>query len=317
MKAMIQTTYGEAEVLRFADIDRPVAGDDEVLLRVKAAGVDIGTWHLMAGKPYLLRLGFGLRGPKIPTRGREVAGRVEVAGKNVTEFKPGDEVFGICDGSFAEYAVARPSKLALKPANLTFNQAAVVPISGTTALQGLQRLQEGQRALIIGAAGGVGTFAVQLAKSFGAHVTGVCSTTKLALVRSLGADEVVDYTREDLGDGRYDFILDTAGNRSLKVLRRSLAQEGTLVIVGGEGGGSLHGGLDRVLRAALLTPFVSQKLLGLLVKENAADLDRLRTIIENGELTPVVGRTFQLAEAADAVRLLRHGHPGGKVVVTV
>lgn len=243
MKAIVQDMYGSPDVLQLREIDTPVAGEDEVLVRVHAAGVDQGVWHLMAGLPYLMRIaGFGLRAPKNPVRGYDVAGRVEAVGKNVTRFQSGEEVFGTCRGSFAEYACARADRLAPKPSNLTFEQAAAVPISGYAALQAVRdqgKVRPGQRVLIIGAGGGVGTFAVQLAKAFGAEVTGVCSTTKVELVRSIGADRVIDYTREDFADGRsrYDVILDIAGNRSLSHLRRALAPEGTLVIVGGEGGG--------------------------------------------------------------------------------
>jgi NADPH:quinone reductase-like Zn-dependent oxidoreductase len=243
MKAIVQDTYGSADVLELRDIDTPVVGDDELLLRVHAAGVGPDVWHLMTGLPYLVRvMGNGLRAPTRRIRGWDVAGRVETVGKNVSELHPGDEVFGTCEGSFAEYARARADKLAAKPANLTFEQAAAVPVSGCTALQGLRdsgHVQPGQKVLIIGAAGGVGTFAVQLAKAFGAEVTGVCSTMKVDLVRSIGADEVVDYTRDDFADGArfYDLMLDTAGRRPLSHLRRALAPHGTLVIVGGEGGG--------------------------------------------------------------------------------
>lgn len=238
MKAIVQDTYGSPDVLQLREIDTPVVGDDEVLVQVHAAGVDQGVWHLMAGLPYLMRIaGFGFRAPKNPVRGYDVAGRVEAVGENVTRFQPGDEVFGTCRGSFAEYACARPDRLAFKPANLSFEKAAAVPISGYAALQAVRdqgKVRPGQRVLIIGAGGGVGTFAVQLAKAFGAEVTGVCSTSKTDLVRSIGADRVIDYTREDFADGRnrYDVILDIAGNRSLSHLRRALAPEGTLVIVG-------------------------------------------------------------------------------------
>jgi len=253
MNAVVQDTCGSPDVLELREIDEPVVGDDQVLVQVRAAGVDPGVWHLMTGLPYLVRVvGYGLRKPKVGIRGRDVAGRVEVVGANVTRFRPGDEVFGVCDGSFAEYVCARPDKLAPKPANLTFEQAAAVPISGLTALQALRdtgKVQLGQTVLIIGAAGGVGSFAVQLAKAFGAKVTGVCSTTKLDLVRSIGADEVIDYTREDFSDGarHWDLVVDTAGRRSLSQLRRALAPRGTLVIVGGEGGGRWLGGFDRMI----------------------------------------------------------------------
>jgi NADPH:quinone reductase-like Zn-dependent oxidoreductase len=324
MKAIVQEEYGSPDVLELRDIDKPVVGDDDLLLRVHAAGLDPGVWHLMTGLPYLVRLmGFGLRRPKVRIRGRDVAGRVEAVGKHVTRFRPGDEVFGTCEGSFAEYACARADRLAPKPANLTFEQAAVVPISGLTALQGLRdrgQVQPGQEVLIIGAAGGVGTFAVQLAKAFGAEVTGVCSTTKVDLVRSIGADHVIDYTREEFADAehRYDLILDTAGNRSLSRLRRALAPRGTLVIVGGEGGGRWLGGFDRqILRAPLLSAFVSQSLRPFMAKERSEDLVVLKELIEAGKVTPVIGRTYPLSEVPEAIRDLEGGHARGKVVITV
>jgi NADPH:quinone reductase-like Zn-dependent oxidoreductase len=324
MKAIVQDRYGSADVLELGDVDMPVPKDDEVLLRVHAAGVEPGVWHLMTGMPYLVRLlGYGLRRPKVRVRGRDVAGRVEAVGKDVTEFRPGDEVFGICEGSFAEYACARADKLVPKPANLTFEQAAVVPISGLTALQGVRdrgQVQRGQRVLVIGAAGGVGSFAVQLAKAFGAEVTGVCSTTKADLVRSIGADQVIDYTREDFADGtrHWDLILDTAGNRSLSQLQRALAPKGTLVLVGGEGGGRWLGGFERQLFwAPMRSPFVGQKLRSLASKERKEDLQTLRELIEAGKVTPVIDRTYPLAEAPEAIRYLAQGHPRGKVAVTV
>jgi NADPH:quinone reductase-like Zn-dependent oxidoreductase len=251
MKAIIQDNYGSAEVLELRDVEKPRPGDDELLIRVHAAGLDPGVWHLMTGLPYLVRLmGFGLRKPKIRIRGTDVAGTVEVAGSNVTQLKEGDPVYGTCDGSFAEYACARAERLAPKPANLSFEQAAAVPVSGMTALSGLRdagNLQSGQRVLIIGAAGGVGSYAVQLAKAFGAVVTGVCSTSKAELVRDIGADEVIDYTQVDFTDGtpQFDLILDTAGRRPLGHLRRALTPQGTLVIVGGEGGDRWLGGFQR------------------------------------------------------------------------
>ena len=323
MKAIVQDKYGSPDVLQLREIDKPAVGDDEVLVRVHAAGVDQGVWHLMAGLPYLLRVaGFGLRAPKNPVRGRTLAGRVEAVGENVTRFQPGDEVFGTCRGSFAEYACARADRLAPKPANLTFEQAAAVPISGCAALQAVRdpgKVRPGQHVLIIGAGGGVGTFAVQLAKAFGAEVTGVCSTTKTDLVRSIGADHVIDYTREDFADGRnrYDVILDIAGNRSLSHLRRALAPEGTLVIVGGEGGGRWLGGIDRQLRAHLLSPFVRQKLGTWISTERKEDLEALRELLEAGKVTPVIDRTFPLSEAPEAIRYLRTGQAHGKVVITV
>jgi NADPH:quinone reductase-like Zn-dependent oxidoreductase len=324
MQAVVQDTYGAADVLELRDIDKPTVGDDELLVRVHAAGVDPGVWHLMTGRPYLVRvMGYGLRTPKVRVRGRDVAGRVEAVGTNVTRFHPGEEVFGICDGSFAEYVRARADKLAPKPANLTFEQAAAVPISGLTALQGLRdkgKVQPGQKVLVIGAAGGVGSFAVQLAKAFGAEVTGVCSTTKVDLVRSIGADHVIDYTRDDFADGarHWNLIVDTAGRRSLSRLRRALTHGGTLVIVGGEGGGRWLGGFDRqILRAPILSPLVSQTLRPLTSKERSEDLVVLKELIEAGKLTPVIDRTYPLGQAPEAIRHLEQGHARGKVVIRV
>jgi NADPH:quinone reductase-like Zn-dependent oxidoreductase len=323
MKAIVQDKYGTADVLDFRDIERPVAGDDDLLIRVHAAGVDMGVWHLMTGLPYLVRImGFGFSRPKVSVRGREVAGTVEAVGRNVSEFKPGDPVFGICEGSFAEYVCAKPALFAHKPANLSFEQAAVVPISGSTALNGLRKAGEikaGQKVLVIGAAGGVGTHAVQLAKAFGAKVTGVCSTSKVELVRSLGADEVIDYTREDFTDGtrRFDLILDTAGRRPLSKLRRALTAAGTIVVVGGEGGDRWLGGFQRQIFAPMRAIFSGQKLRGLMFKECREDLLALKELIEAGKLTPVIDRTHTLGEAAEAIRYLEQGHARGKVVLSV
>jgi len=323
MKAIVQDTYGSADVLELRDIERPEVEDDEVLVRVHAAGVDPGVWHLMTGLPYLIRIaGYGLRAPKSPVRGNDLAGRVEAVGKNVTQFQAGDEVFGTSDGTFAEYVSAKASNLAPKPANLSFEQAAAVPTSALTALQGLRdhgEAQPGQRVLIIGASGGIGTFAVQLAKAFDADVTGVCSTSKLDTVRSLGADHVIDYMRDDFAKmaQRYDLILDMAGNRPLSTLRRALTPEGTLVIVGGEEGGRWLGGTDRQIRALLLSPFVRQRLRTFVAKEGAEDLLVLKELIESGKVTPVIDRTYSLREAADAIRHLHEGHARGKLVLSV
>ena len=323
MKAIVQDVYGSADVLELRDIDPPVIGSDEVLLQVHAAGVEPGVWHIMTGLPYLVRvMGYGLTKPKYPVRGRDVAGRVEAVGANVTRFQVGDEVFGTCEGSFAEYAAAREDRLALKPANLTFEQAAVIPISGMTALQALRdkgQVKPGQKVLIIGAGGGVGTFAIQLAKAFGAEVTGVCSTAKVDLVRSIGADHVIDYTREDFTyrSDRYDLIIDTAGNRPLSQLRGALAPDGTLVIVGGEGGGAWVGPADRIVPVALLSPFVEQRLLSLMAAERQEDLRVLSDMAEVGKFTPALDRTYPLIEAPDAVRYVGEGHARGKVVVTI
>jgi NADPH:quinone reductase-like Zn-dependent oxidoreductase len=323
MKAIVQDKYGSTDVLELREIDRPTIGPDDVLVRVRAAGVDPGVWHLMTGLPYLIRvMGYGLRAPKWRIRGRALSGSVELVGENVTGFHPGDEVFGTCEGSFADYASARADRLAPKPTNLTFEQAATVPISAQTALQALRdagRVQPGQRVLIIGAAGGVGSFAVQLAKGYGAYVTGVCGTEKAELVRSIGADDVIDYTRTDFADGtrRYDLILDTAGNRSLSHLRRALAPEGTLVIIGGEGGGRWLGMMGRIFRTMVLAPFVRQRLRFLSATERAEDLRLLKELIEAGKVTPVIDRTYPLSQASEAIRYLERGHARGKVVIAV
>lgn len=321
MRAIVQDKYGTADVLELVDIDEPKAASGEVLVRVVAASAHMGDWHFMTGLPYLFRIaGAGLRVPKTRIRGTDAACRVEAVGPGVTHFRAGDEVFGICRGGFAEYATAREDKLAPKPANLNFEQAATVPTSGMAALQGLRdagKVQAGQAVLVIGAAGGVGSFAVQVAKAFGAHVT-ACSTTKVDLVRSIGADEVIDYTRDDFAEsGRYDLILDTAGNRSLTHLRRGLAPRGTLVIGGGEGGGRWFGGIDRQLRAQLLSPFVSQKLGTFIAKQKGEDLLVLKGLIEVGKVTPLIDRTYPLSEVPKAMRHLEEGHAQGKVVITV
>ena len=323
MKAIVQDEYGSPDVLELRDIDIPEINDDEVLVHVHAAGVGRDVWHVMAGLPYPIRLaGYGLRAPKNPVIGSDLAGVVEAVGKDVRRFRPGDEVFGIGKGSYAEYARAPEDKLAPKPENLTFEQAAVVAIMGSTALQALRdhgKVRPGQEVLIIGASGGVGTYAVQIAKTFGAEVTGVCSTAKVEMVRSIGADHVIDYTQEDFaeGDQRYDVILDIGGNSSLARLRRALAPRGTLVIVGGEGGGRWLGGTDRQLRAIMLSAFVGQKLGTFVNKENHEDMLVLKELIESGKITPVIDRTYPLAEAPEAIRYLEEGHARGKVVITV
>jgi len=324
MKAIVRDTYGSPDVLELRDIDKPeIADDEEVLVRVHAAGVGRDVWHVMTGLPYPIRLaGYGLRAPKNPIIGSDVAGVVEALGKNVTRFQPGDEVFGIGKGSYAEYVCAREDKLAPRPANLTFEQAAVVAISGLSALQGLRdhgKVRPGQEVLVIGASGGVGTFAVQIAKALGAHVSGVCSTKKVDMVRSIGADHVIDYTQEDFAEGeqRYDLILDIGGNSSLARLRRALTPEGTLVITGGEGGGRWLGGTDRQLRAMVLSPLVGQKPGTFVNKENQEDLIVLKELIESGKVTPVIDRTYPLEDAPEAIRYLEGGHARGKVVITV
>lgn len=323
MKAVVQDVYGSADVLQLRDIPKPAPGDGEVLVRVRAAGVDQGVWHLMTGMPYLVRIfGYGLKKPKVPVRGREVAGVVEAVGAGVTRFQPGDDVFGTCEGSFAEFVCAKEALLAMKPANLTFDEAAAAPISAVTALQAVRdagQVSAGQKVLIIGAGGGVGSFAVQLAKSFGAEVTGVCSTSKVDLVRSLGADHVIDYTRDDFARAGvlYDVILDTAGNRPLSVSRKALTPRGTLVIIGGEGGGKLTGGLERSLGAPLASLFSGQKLKGLVSTEHYRDLEALTELIEAGSVKPAVDKVYPLAEAPAAIASLHEGQVRGKVVVRI
>ena len=321
MKAILQDVYGSPEVLRLGDTDEPEVESSGVLVQVRAAGVDRGTAHLMRGEPYLMRvIGFGFRGPKTRVPGRDVAGTVVRIGSEVTDFQVGDEVFGIAKGSFAEYAAARADKLVRKPARLTFEQAAVVPVSATTAVQGLRdvgHVTAGQQVLIIGASGGVGTYAVQLAKAFGAWVTGVCSTPKVDLVRSIGADDVIDYTHEDFADGatRFDLILDTGGNSRISRLRRAVAPKGTVVIVGGELGKWL--GVGRQIRAVALSPFVPQRLAMVVNREKHDDLDAVRQLIENGQVTPIVDRAYPLADASDALRHLEAGQARGKIAISI
>ncbi len=324
MEAVVQDTYGSVDVLRIAQIPRPEIAGNEVLVRVHAAGVHIGDWHVMTGMPYLMRvMGFGFRAPKVHVRGMDVAGTVEAVGQNVAQFQAGDEVFGTCDGSFAEYASTPEETLAPKPTNLTFEQAAVVPTSASTALQALRDaggIESGQRVLIIGASGGVGLFAVQIAKSFGAEVTGVCSMPKVDLVRSVGADYVVDYAHEDFShsEQRYDLILDMGGNRTLSQLRSVLTPRGTLVLVGGEGGGRWTGGaMGRSMRALVLSRFVSHNLRPLSSKPNKADLQYLTQLIEAGKLTPVIDKAYPLSQVPDAISYLHGGHAKGKLVITL
>ena len=324
MKAVIQHRYGERDVLRVEDVDSPIVGDRDVLVQVRAAGVDAGVWHVMAGKPYLLRLfGFGLRAPKQKIPGRDVAGIVSKVGAGVTRFVVGDEVFGTTlEGSFAEFTRTPEDRLTQKPANVTFEQAAAAPVSGCAALHGVRDaggLRAGQRVLVLGAGGGVGSFAVQIAVAMGAIVTGVCSTDKVELVSSLGATRVIDRRREDFTAGaeRYDLIIDTAGHTSLGRLRRVLTKRGTLVIVGGEGGGLLLGGFGRSLRAPLASLFGSQKLKGLMSEEGLPSLEALRDLLGTGRVVPAVDRTFPLEQAGAAIEYLHAGHPRGKVVVAV
>lgn len=320
MKAITQDRYGSADVLGMTELPRPVPGDGQVLVRVRAAGVDAGVVHLMKGEPYLIRPMLGLRAPRNRVRGSDLAGVVEAVGAGVSGFKAGDAVFGVCDAAFAEYAVARQDKLAAKPGEVGFEEAAALPSSGVTALQAVRgRVTPGQKALVIGAGGGVGSFAVQLAKDLGADVTGVCGPDKAELVRSLGAGHVIDYTRQDVTAGsiRYDLIVDTAGNRSLSRLRRVLAPRGHLVIVGGEGGGRWLSGLQRQLRAALLNLVTGQTLYALFAVTRAEDLRELASLAASGRVRPVISRTYPLEEAARAVGEVAGGHGRGKIVVTI
>lgn len=322
MRAIIRTEYGTSEVLSVSEVDLPSIAAGEVLVQVRAAGVDRGVWHLMTGMPYALRLaGYGVRRPKNPVLGGDLAGVVVAIGADVTRFQPGDEVFGFGQGSFAEFAVAHEDKLALKPSRLDFEQAAAVPVSGTTALLGLSdvgRLESGQQVLIIGASGGVGSYAVQIAKTLGATVTGVCSTGKVDLVRSLGADHVIDYGKDDFADGgrQYDLILDIGGNSSISRLRRALTRRGTVVITGGEGRGRWLG-VDRQLRALVLSPLVRQRLTTFIAKEHHTGLERLAELVEEGRIVPAIERTYPLGETPDAIRHLEAGAARGKLVITV
>ncbi len=323
MQAVVRNQYGSAENLQITNLEIPQINDDQVLVQVHAAGLDRGAWHLMTGRPYLIRIaGYGFLKPKNPVLGMDLAGVVQTVGKNVTGLRAGDRVFGIGNGAYAEYSSARADKLALMPANASFEQAAVVPVSALTALQALRdqgRVQAGQRVLIVGASGGVGTFAVQIAKALGATVTGVCSTSKLNLVKSLGADEVIDYTRSDFTKSkqRYDLIIDIGGNRPLSQLRQVLTENGTLVIVGAEGGNQFFGAMGRVLQAMLLAPFTRQRLITFICNENNKDLETLAKMIEQGALKPVIDRICPLTALPDAMRDLEAGRVRGKVAVAV
>jgi NADPH:quinone reductase-like Zn-dependent oxidoreductase len=322
MRAITHDRFGSADVLHLTRVPRPVPDDGEVLLRVHAAGVDRGAWHMMTGRPYLGRLAFGLRTPRNRVLGIEVAGSVDAVGASVTRLAVGDEVYGFARGSFAEYAVAREDRLAPKPVNLTFEQASVVPVSAATALQALTdsgRALPGQSVLVIGASGGVGSYAVQIAKALGTEVTGVASTGKLDLVRALGADHVLDYTRDDFAAGsrRYDLVLDIAGNPTLSRLRRALTPTGTVVITGGEEGGSFSGGMNRQLRAVAVSPFLRQRLTTFIAKQRSSDLERLSVLIEAGNVTPSIDRSYPLEEAPDAVRHLASGQVRGKLAISI
>jgi NADPH:quinone reductase-like Zn-dependent oxidoreductase len=322
MKAIVYSRYGSPDVLRYEEIEKPTAGDGEVLIRVRAASVNPFDWHLMRGMPYFLRIVAGLRQPKETRLGVDVAGEVEATGKKVTSFKAGDEVFGACRGALAEYARTPESALVTKPDSVTFEQAAAAPLAALTALQGLRnegQIRPGQKVLINGAAGGVGTFAVQIAKSFGADVTGVCSTRNLDMVRSIGADRVVDYTREDFTRSaqRYDLILDAVGNHSLSACRRVLNPTGNYVAVGGPSGRWMIGFLARVIAAPVLSRLVSQKLSIVMTRPSQEDLATVRDLLAAGRVTPVIDRRYELSEVPAAIRYLEAGHARGKVVITI
>jgi NADPH:quinone reductase-like Zn-dependent oxidoreductase len=322
MKAIVFSRYGSPDVLELRDVEKPEVGDDGVLVRVRAASVNPLDWHGMRGQPYIMRMAGGVRRPKDNELGVDLAGEVEAVGKDVTRFRPGDEVFGVRSGAFGEYVRgSEKSSLVPKPGGMTFEQAAAVPVAGITALQGLRdkgQLQPGQHVLINGASGGVGTFAVQIAKAFGAEVTGVCSSANVEMVRSIGADHVVDYTREDFTKSgqRYDLILDIAGSRPLSACRRVMTTSGTFVVVGGPGGRWIRPA-DRALGAFLMNRFVSQRMLPFLSHDAKEDLLVLKELIEAGKVTPVIDRTYPLSETPEAVRYVERGHARGKVVITI
>jgi NADPH:quinone reductase-like Zn-dependent oxidoreductase len=327
MKAAVYSGYGPPDVVQITDVEKPVPKDNEVLIKVRAASVNPLDWHFMRGTPYFLRVMAGLRKPKDKRLGIDVAGQVEAVGKNVTQFKTGDEVFGACRGAFAEYACTSESALVMKPDNVTFEQAASVPIAALTAVQGLRlggwgdkgQIQPGQKVLINGAAGGVGTFAVQIAKSFGADVTGVCSTRNVDMVRSIGADQVIDYTQEDFTKSgqRYDLIFDCVGNHSLLACRRILNPKGIYIAVGGPSGRWMIGFLARAITAPGLSWFVSQKFVMFLTRSSKEDLTILHELMKAGKVTPVIDKRYRLSEVPEAIRYLEAGHARGKVVITL
>lgn len=325
MKAIAQDRYGSPDALEIREVDRPAFGDEDVVVRVEAASANPYDLHFMRGLPYIVRsaasAGFGIRGPKLPIRGRDLAGQVEAIGKNVTQLRPGDEVYGVGQGTFAGYACASERELAPRPANLTYAQAASMPVAATTALRAIRnhgRVKPGQAVLVNGASGGVGTFAVQIAKAFGAEVTGVCSTRNVELVRSIGADHVIDYTAEDFtrGSNRYDLILDLVGNHSVSACRRALEPNGTLLLSHG-GHSRWIGPFGQILRALVMSRFVSQKLFAFTAHVTTEDLVALKDLAENGKVTPVIDRTYPLGESPDAMRHLEAGHARGKVVITL
>ncbi|MGA9059234.1 MAG: NAD(P)-dependent alcohol dehydrogenase [Terriglobia bacterium] len=321
MKAIVYYNYGSPDVLKCEEIEKPTAGDNEVLIRVRAASVNPFDWHFMRGTPYMVRIQAGLRKPKDKRLGVDVAGQVEAVGRNVTQFRPGDEVFGACRGAFAEYACASESALVMKPDNVTFEQAASAPVAAFTALQGLRdkgQIQPGQKVLINGAAGGVGTFAVQIAKWFGADVTGVCSTRNADMVRSIGADRVIDYTQEDFTKSgqRYDLFFDCVGNHSLLACRRVLNPKGIYIVVGGPDGRWL-GPLARMIKTLVLSRFVSQNLVMFLARRSKEDLTIMHELMKAGKVTPVIDKRYKLSEVPEAIRYLEEGHARGKVVITL
>ena len=323
MKAIVYRCYGTPEVLKLEEIAKPAPADDRVLVKVHAASVNPLDWHYMQGKPYIMRAAAGVGKPDSILMGADFAGIVESVGKNVTRFKPGDEVFGDRDGAFGEYVSVRENgAMALKPSNMSMEQAAAVPIAGLTALQALRdkgKVQPGQKVLINGASGGVGTFAVQIAKTYGADVTGVCSTRNLEMVKSIGADHVIDYTKEDFtqGSARYELIIDNVGNHALSEYRHVLTPNGALVMVGGPSDNSWLGPLTAAVKAYFVAPFVSQKLIFMLADANKDDLNVLRDLMQAGKLTPVIDRRYELAETAQAISYLEQGHAKGKVIIAV
>jgi len=322
MKAIVHHDYGSPDVLKCVESEKPVPGDNEALIRVRAASVNPLDWHFMRGMPYFVRLPAGLFKPKDRRLGVDVAGQVEAVGRNVSQFKPGDEVFGGCRGAFAEYACASESSLAVKPDNVTFEKAACIGVAALTALQGLRdkgELQSGQKVLINGASGGVGTFAVQIAKAFGADVTGVCSTKNLDLVRSIGADRIIDYTRQDFTKSgqHYDLIFDCMGNHSLSACRRVLNPKGRYIVIGGPGGRWMIGTLARAMLASVLSRFISQKLFMIMARQSKEDLIVLSELTTNGKVKPVIDKCYSLLEVPDAIRYLEAGHARGKVVITL
>jgi NADPH:quinone reductase-like Zn-dependent oxidoreductase len=322
MKAIAYHEYGSSDVLKCEETEKPVPRDGEVLIKVRAASVNPLDWRLMNGKPALLRLFFGLRKPRLGRPGVDAAGEVEAVGSKVTQFKPGDEVFGACRGAFAEYACTAASRLVMKPGNVTFEQAASVNVAGLTALQGLRdkgKIRPGSKVLINGAAGGVGTFAVQIAKTFGAHVTGVCSTRNVDMVRSIGADEVIDYTQQDFttSNHRYDLILDCVGNHSFSECRRVLSRDGRYIRIGAPHDASMILLLAEMIKDVLLSVFISQKTVPFIAKSSQDDLTLLGELIATGKLQPVIGDRYSLSDAANAVRQVEEGHARGKVIITL